>query len=121
MLNDVEAMEADSLLIKKSLRSGQRIKFPGNIIVQGDVNPGAEVIAGGNVIVMGTLWGVVHAGADGDKNASILAFQLRPTQLRISDHYTRPPDGIAAKICFDPEIAYICNGKVIIEQYEPIK
>lgn len=121
MHSDLQSPEANSLLIKKSLRSGQRVKFAGNIIVQGDVNPGAEVIADGNVIVMGTLWGVVHAGAGGNKNASIMAFQLRPTQIRISDHFTRPPDGIAVKVCFDPEIAFIHNGKVVIEQYEPIK
>jgi septum site-determining protein MinC len=119
--NDFQEQEADSILIKKSLRSGQRIKFPGNIIVQGDINPGAEVIADGNIIVMGTLWGVVHAGAKGDKNASILAFQLKPTQIRISDHFTRPPDNISAKMCFEPEIAFIKNGKVVIEKYDSIK
>ena len=121
MYSSYEAEEADSLLIKKSLRSGQRVKFCGNIIVQGDVNPGAEVIADGNVIVMGTLWGMVHAGAGGDKTASIMAFQLRPTQLRISDHFTRPPDGIEAKICFEPEIAFIREGRVVIEEYEAVK
>lgn len=121
MHSESELPEANSLLIKKSLRSGQRIKFAGNIIIQGDVNPGAEVIADGNVIVMGTLWGVVHAGAAGDSHANILAFQLRPTQIRISDHFTRPPDGVVGKVVFSPEIAYIRDGRVVIEEYEPIK
>lgn len=121
MSNEIQQFSADSLLIKKSLRSGQRIKFDGNIIIQGDVNPGAEVIADGNVIVLGTLWGVVHAGASGDNNATILAFQLRPTQIRISDHFTRPPDGVIEKVVFSPEIAYISNNLVVIEEYEPIK
>lgn len=121
MQSDVQLNEADSVLIKKSLRSGQKIQFPGNVIVEGDINPGAEVVADGNIIVMGTLWGTVHAGAKGDKNASVLAFQLRPTQIRIGDHFTRPPDGIEAKLCFAPEIALIRDGKVVIEEYEPIK
>ncbi len=121
MLNELERAEGNSLLIKKSLRSGQRVKFHGNIIIQGDVNPGAEVVADGNVIVMGTLWGVVHAGAAGDSAANILAFQLRPTQIRISDHFTRPPDGVVGKVVFSPEIAYIRDGRVVIEEYEPVK
>ena len=121
MHDNYQQMTADSLLIKKSLRSGQRVNFKGNIIIQGDVNPGAEVIAEGNVIVMGTLWGVVHAGSAGDESASILAFQLRPTQIRISDHFTRPPDGITGKVVFSPEIAFIRDGTVVIEEYEPIK
>lgn len=121
MQNGIRQMTADSLLINKSLRSGQRVKFDGNIIIQGDVNPGAEVIAEGNVIVLGTLWGVVHAGANGNNNATILAFQLRPTQIRISDHFTRPPDGVREKVVFSPEIACIRNDLVIIEEYEPIK
>ena len=51
----------ETILVKRTLRSGQRVFFPGNIVVLGDVNPGAEVIAGGNVLIMGSMRGMAHA------------------------------------------------------------
>lgn len=104
----------ETILIKRTLRSGQKVFFPGNIVVLGDVNPGAEVIAGGNVLVMGTMRGMAHAGALGSEEAVVAAFRLNPTQLRIANHITRPPEGqgFAGN---DPEMASIKSGKVIIE------
>ena len=102
-------------LICRHLRSGQKFIGQGNIVVLGDINPGAEVIAGGNIFVMGNLKGMAHAGAYGDENAVIAAFRLSPTQLRIAKHITRPPDGKAIKVN-DPEMARIRDGKVIIEK-----
>ena len=74
-----------ALFIGKTLRSGTRIEFPGHIVVFGDVNPGAEVVAEGNVIVWGRVRGMIHAGAQGDTSAFICALDLSPTQLRIAD------------------------------------
>jgi septum site-determining protein MinC len=71
------------MVIKRTVRSGQVIKHAGTIVILGDVNPGAELIAEGNVIVWGKLRGVVHAGASGDANATVGALSLAPTQLRI--------------------------------------
>ncbi len=102
-------------LICKNLRSGQRIFAEGNLVVLGDINPGAEVIAGGNIIVMGNLRGVAHAGAFGDEKAIIAAYRLNPTQIRIANHITRPPDGEVI-IVNTPELAKIRAGKVIIEK-----
>ena len=82
--------QADTLLVQRSLRSGQSIHHTGSVVIMGDVNPGAEVIAGGNIVVMGSFRGVAHAGAQGDESATITAFRLRPTQLRIAGHITRP-------------------------------
>ncbi len=104
---------------KGTLRSGQLLSFDGNIIVLGDVNPGAEVVATGNVIVMGSLRGIVHAGADGNKEAVVAALNLQPTQLRIADVITRPPDEKEAIVTFVPEIAYIKDNTVYIERYLP--
>lgn len=82
----VEAMSEDSaLFITKTLRSGKRIEFPGNVVILGDVNAGAEVIADGHVIVWGRVRGMVHAGAKGDRSAIICALDLSATQLRIAD------------------------------------
>lgn len=109
--------DENTILVQKTLRSGQIIRFDGNIVVLGDVNPGAEISATGNIIVMGALRGVVHAGAGGDENAIVLAFRLQPTQLRISNHITRPPDNEAIETDH-PEMARIRDGVVTIEIFQ---
>lgn len=82
-----------TLLLKKTLRSGQSVRYNGNVVILGNVNPGAEIVATGDIIVAGSLRGVAHAGASGDDSAVIAAFSLMPTQLRIAAHVARPPDG----------------------------
>ncbi|HNH79876.1 MAG TPA: septum site-determining protein MinC, partial [Anaerolineales bacterium] len=69
----------------KTLRSGTRVEFPGNIVIVGDVNPGAEIVAEGNVVVWGRVRGMIHAGAKGDRSAYICALDLSANQLRIAD------------------------------------
>jgi len=108
--------DENTILIRRTLRSGQKFYYNGNVVVMGDVNPGAEVVATGNIIVMGQMRGMVHAGADGDESAMVMAFRLQPTQLRIANHITRPPDGEAVDSSV-PEIARIKNGVVTIESY----
>jgi len=108
----------NTLMVDKTLRSGQKVNYPGNIVILGDVNPGAEVVASGSIIVLGTVRGVVHAGAEGFKKAVVLAFRLLPTQLRIADHITRAPDGETVGDSFCPEIALIKDDMVVIESYE---
>ena len=111
-----ELVDENTILIQRTLRSGQSVSHDGNVVVLGDVNPGAEVVASGNIIVMGSLRGVVHAGAKGDANAIILAFRLRPTQLRIGNHITRPPEEETSDPDY-PELARIKNGVVTIETF----
>jgi len=77
--------DATALFLNKTLRSGTRIEFPGHVVVVGDVNPGAEIVAEGNVLVWGRVRGMIHAGAKGDRSAYICALDLSPTQLRIAD------------------------------------
>ena len=77
--------EDTALFINRTLRSGTRIEFPGNVVVLGDVNPGAEIVAEGNVIIWGRLRGMVHAGSKGKTQAIICALDLSPTQLRIAN------------------------------------
>ncbi|MFW6006427.1 MAG: septum site-determining protein MinC [Halanaerobiales bacterium] len=105
----------DTVLLKKTLRSGQRIKYPTNIVVIGDINPGAEVIAGGDVIVLGKLRGVVHAGAGGFKEAQVIALKLEPTQLRIANIISRPPEHEKKLKNIKPEKAYIKENSIIVE------
>jgi septum site-determining protein MinC len=76
--------EDTALFINKTLRSGKRIEFPGHVVVMGDVNAGAEIVADGNVIVWGRVRGMIHAGAKGNRSATICALDLSATQLRIA-------------------------------------
>ncbi len=103
----------ETLILKKTIRSGQSIKFNGHIVILGDINPGAEVVAGGDIIVMGTIRGVVHAGIAGDKNASITALKLLPTQLRIADVICRSPDE-EMSVPDVPEFAFINDERIFI-------
>jgi len=105
-----------SVLVKRTLRSGQRVDFDGNVVVLGDVNPGAEVVAGGDIVVMGSLRGLAHAGAYGNANAVVVAFRLSPTQLRIADRISRSPDAEGTDPAF-PELARISKGAIVIEAF----
>ena len=104
---------------KGTVRSGQLVSFEGNLVIIGDVNPGGEVMATGNVIVMGSLRGMVHAGADGNKEAVVAALSLQPTQLRIADVITRPPDNRESRPALIPEMAFVKEDMVYIERFIP--
>lgn len=81
-----EAVSNDTaLFVSKTIRSGTRIEYPGTIVIFGDVNPGAEIVAEGNVIVWGRVRGVIHAGVKGDRSAFICALDLSANQLRIAN------------------------------------
>lgn len=114
---DDSLVDENTILVQRTLRSGQSVRYSGNVVILGDVNPGAEVAATGNIIVMGALRGVVHAGANGDETAVVMAFRLNPTQLRIANHITRPPDNETVDLEF-PEIARIKEGVVTIEAFQ---
>ncbi len=103
------------MLVQRTLRSGHSIRHPGHVIVLGDVNPGAEVIAGGNIVVWGHLRGVVHAGAAGDEAAMVCALDLSPTQLRIAGQIAVSPSRRGRP---KPEIARIRKGQIIAEDWQ---
>lgn len=98
---------------KGSLRSGQKLETEGSIVILGDVNSGAEVIASDNIVVLGCLRGLAHAGAKGNKNAIIAAGNLEAVQMRISN--------IVKEIDRDEEpvhrqaYVYIEDDKIVIE------
>lgn len=79
--------EEPTLYLRKTLRSGQKVVFAGNVVLLGDLNPGAQIEADGDIIVLGQLRGTVHAGAEGDRDSTIVTSSLRPTQLRIADRF----------------------------------
>jgi septum site-determining protein MinC len=81
------------------------------VIVIGDVNPGAEIVAGGHVLVWGRLRGTVHAGATGDEEAIVCALDMSPTQLRIAGYITRSPD--ERRRHPRPEVAAVRDGQIV--------
>lgn len=107
--------EANARIIFGTLRSGQRIETPFSLIVIGDVNPGADIIAGGDVIVMGSLRGTAHAGAYEDDilDRVVVALQMQPMQLRIGSVVSRG-SGDAGR---GPEVAKIDNRMIVVEPY----
>lgn len=80
-----EIASSETKFVRTSLRSGQKAEYEGSVVVLGDVNCGAEVIAGENVVVLGCIRGMVHAGAKGNKEAIITAGSIEATQIRISN------------------------------------
>ncbi len=107
----------EGILLRRTLRSGQVARHEGHVAVIGDVNAGAEIVAGGDVIVWGRVLGIVHAGAGGDDNAVVCALYLSPVQLRIGPHIARAPEG-RAKRPRGPEKASVRGGAIIVEPWK---
>lgn len=116
-----EAESLPTLYLRKTIRSGQSISSDGNIIVIGDVNPGAEIIAKGDITVWGILGGIAHAGSDGNNYARIRALKLNPVQIRIGEVFARRPDTVnlpyIQKSCeYIPEEAFTYKGSIVIRK-----
>ncbi|NDJ61180.1 MAG: septum site-determining protein MinC [Chloroflexi bacterium] len=103
------------IMVRRTLRSGRTLRSQGHVVVYGDVNPGAEIIAVGDIIIWGRLRGNVHAGADGDDSAVVCALDMRPTQLRISGYISIAPPDKRHKP--KPEVAFIRNRQIIVEAW----
>lgn len=106
----------EAILLHRTMRSGQSIHHSGHIIIVGDVNPGAVISAGGNILVWGRLRGTVHAGSDGNENAIICALDMSPTQLRIATQIAISP---TVRGSSQPEVARIHEGQLVAEAWSP--
>jgi len=114
--NNPEEVGTGGVLIRRTLRSGRTVHSAGHVVVIGDVNPGAEIVALGDIIVWGRLRGNVHAGADGDESAVVCALDMTPTQLRIASYIvTSPPDNKRRNP--RPEVASVRNDQIIVEAW----
>jgi septum site-determining protein MinC len=101
------------VMIRRTLRNGRTVHSRGHVVILGDVNAGAEIIALGDVIIWGRLRGNVHAGADGDETAVVCALDLMPTQLRIAGYLAVSPPDKRRKP--QPEIARIDDGQIVVD------
>ncbi|MCR2802632.1 septum site-determining protein MinC [Paenibacillus sp. SCIV0701] len=102
-------------IITSIIRSGQTLTHDGDLLLIGDVNPGGTLLCTGDIYVMGALRGMAHAGMNGRHDAVIATSLMRPTQLRIADVVSRPPEewisGDAAM-----EFAYLEEGQMQIDK-----
>jgi len=115
-LEDLPAAKVEPSVIKRNFRSGQKIAVLGDLVIIGDINPGAEVIAGGDIIVFGRVaGGLVHAGVENNDKAKIFALELSPTQMRIGKFLGRAPDENTGKN--GPEVAKVKNGRIVVEKH----
>jgi septum site-determining protein MinC len=106
---------SSGVLVKHTIRSGRIVRHTGHVVVIGDVNPGAQIIAGGDILVWGRLRGTVHAGAAGDEEALVCALDMRPTQLRIANHVAIAPNERQPRP--HPEVAFIREGQIMAEEW----
>jgi septum site-determining protein MinC len=113
-----------------NLRSGQILKRTESVVVIGDVNPGAQVISGGDIVIWGRLRGFAYAGAEGNRRAIVAALEFSPTQLRIAHLASVPPEqkrpskGLwrwRKQSAKHPEVAYISEGRIMVEPWEDAK
>ena len=114
-----------AILIQRVIRSGQTVRHTGHVVVIGDVNPGAAVVAGGHIIVWGRLQGMAHAGSMGDESACVCAVEMAPTQLRIGTIIARPEDvpapvSVKGQPSSYAEIARVRDGIIVVDPWDKV-
>ncbi len=128
---DTLPLRPNHFVHRGSLRSGQVLRKTESIVVIGDVNPGAQVISGGDIMIWGRLRGTAHAGAEGNRRAVVTAIDFVPTQLRIANLTTIAPEqkksrGVGLKFWKKepdrrPEIARVADGQIVVEPWDESK
>ena len=110
-----------------TLRSGQSVRHAGTVVILGDVNPGAQVVSGGDVLVWGRLRGTVHAGAMGDGRAIVAALDFEPVQMRIAGHIAMTPKGASNNPGYwfwkressgKPEVARVIDNQIFVDPWD---
>lgn len=119
-LEDPQERDPDALFLMSGiLRSGQVLHHEGNLLFLGDVNPGGTITCSGDIYILGALKGMAHAGINGNADAIIAASLLAPTQLRIADIISRPPDEWGTRES-SMEFAYLSDGAMQIDKIHNI-
>ncbi|KPV43289.1 hypothetical protein AN477_13330 [Alicyclobacillus ferrooxydans] len=103
-------------IYKGTVRAGQQLLFDGDVVIIGDVNPGGEVAATGDVYVLGRLRGVVHAGVQGNQTAIIAAAEFSPMQLKIADWVSRAPELDGQPLRTFMEFAYLREDGMAVDK-----
>lgn len=114
----VTQARAETVIISRTVRSGGRVDSNGSIVILGDVNAGAEIIAEDDIIVLGTLRGLAHAGAGGNENAFIWAQQILSPQLRIGSALAQAAEGDDGRGSHGPEVAHLAKGQIVLRPWD---
>ena len=124
-LDTIDYMESrrdTALFVKSTCRSGEIIRYQGDVVVLGDVNPGAEIVAAGDITVFGALRGLAHAGSEGLTKAVIIAYRLESPRLQIGPHVgvaADPSGGERNKSTgTGPTIAYVRRRSIYVAAFE---
>ncbi|WP_342478784.1 septum site-determining protein MinC [Paenibacillus sp. FSL H7-0350] len=119
-IEDPEEKDTEALFMMSGmLRSGQVLHHDGNLLFLGDVNPGGTITCSGDIYILGALKGMAHAGINGNQEAIIAASLLAPTQLRIAEIISRPPDEWGTRES-SMEFAYLSGGAMQIDKIHNI-
>jgi len=118
-VNSSKGMPTQALFVKTTFRSGQSINYHGDVVVLADVNPGAEIIAEGDIVVLGSLRGMAHAGSGGDTKAVIIALEMDSPRIQIGPHTGLAPSSKSGSksMLNGPEIAYVKRRSVYVSPY----
>ncbi len=106
-----------NIFIRRNLRSGQKLYAEGSVLIWGDVHESAEIIAGGDIVVLGRLRGICHAGCYGDESRVVFALSLTPGQIRIGGNISRAAENEGKRPY--PEVAFLEDGKICVREYHP--
>ena len=109
----------EALVLKTTCRSGEVIRYPGDVVALADVNPGAEIIADGDIIVFGALRGLAHAGAAGDLKATIIALNLESSRIQIGPHIGEAPRAARQSKTHrtTPQVAYVRRRSIFVAPF----
>ena len=102
-------------------RSGQMMEFDTGVIIIGDINPGAKVLARGSIVILGALKGEAEAGVGGNDDAFIIALDMNPIQLRIGSKIARCADNsviVSKSKCLSPQVAFVENDNICLEDLD---
>ena len=114
---------AESMFYKGTLRSGQVVESESSVVIIGDVNPGGKVVSGGNIIILGSLKGIAYAGFSGNRQAFVVALEMKPTQIRIDNFVAKCGDVPVSRnrlkrkkiVEETPKIAVLRDDNIFIE------
>jgi septum site-determining protein MinC len=115
MGNSWHHYRSDVLMIAGRVRSGQKIETKKHLLILGDLNPGAELIAGGDILIMGSLSGKASAGQPENEEAIIMALEFRPTQIQIGGFVAAGTPDSSGKT---PEFAFIEDNAIVVDDYK---
>ena len=114
-----KGLPTEALFVRTTFRSGESIHYPGDVVVLADVNPGAEILAEGDIVVFGSLRGMAHAGVEGDTKATIIALELDSPRIQIGPYTGLAPTNAprSKSKASGPKIAYVRRRNVYVAPF----